>query len=275
MPKGAADSMERLCLAAGVLKPWMCRLFARRWYQRFTAGFVNRFWPGELMRLTLRKRFVDDEVRVAIDEGARQVLIVGAGFDTLGLRIAEEFPSVAVVEVDMPATAERRRTAIEKMGSARSNHTVVGADLSKKSMGDVIRAVPGWKADATTVTVAEGVVMYLDEDQVTAFLGQIKDSTGPGSRLVLSYLLADSKGRPQLGRFSGLTRASLKFVGEPLKWCVYEQELPEFLGAAGFHLVSPGDRYDLRRRYLVPIGIAQPVGDMERFAVAASAQLAA
>ena len=275
MPKGAADSVERLCLAAGVIKPWMSRLFANRWYQRFTVGLVDRFWPGELMRLTLRKRFVDDEVRSAIEEGASQVLIVGAGFDTLGLRIAEEFPSVAVVDVDMPATAERKRAAIEELGIGSANYNLVGADLSKRSVGDVIRASSGWDADAATVTVAEGVVMYLDEDKVTAFLGQIKESTGPGSRLVFSYLLADSKGRPQLGRFGGLTRASLKLVGEPLKWCVYEQELPGFLEAAGFRLETPRDRYDLRSRYLLPVGIAEPVGETERFAVAASLRIAA
>ena len=50
------------------------------------------------------------------------VLIVGAGFDTLGLRIADAHPSVRVVEVDVPATAERRRKAIAKMGWRPGNH---------------------------------------------------------------------------------------------------------------------------------------------------------
>ncbi|UCD25460.1 MAG: class I SAM-dependent methyltransferase, partial [Gemmatimonadota bacterium] len=122
MPDGAADSVERLCLAAGVIKPWMCRLFASNWYRRLVTGLTERFWPGELMRLTLRKRFVDDEVRSAIRAGACQVLIVGAGFDTLGLRAAAAFPSVRVVEVDVPATVERRRKAIEKTGGSPENH---------------------------------------------------------------------------------------------------------------------------------------------------------
>ena len=68
---------------------------------------------------------------------------------------------------------------------------------------------------------------------------------------------------------------TLKLAGEPLKWCVYEQELPEFLEAAGYHLETPKDRYDLRSRYLLPVGIAEPVGETERFAVAASVQIAA
>ena len=275
MPEGAADSVKRLCLAAGVLKPWMCRLFANRWYQRLTAGLLERFWPGELMRLTLRKRFVDDEVRVAIGEGASQILIVGAGFDTLGLRVAEAFPLVRVVEVDLPATAQRRRKAIEKLGGSPDNHHVVGIDLSKRSLSEVLHRATGWQDDAPSMTVAEGVVMYLEEDAVSAFLRQIRDNTGVGSKLVFSYLLADDKGRPHMGRWSGLTRASLKLVGEPLRWAAYQSELPEFLDAAGFGLLTPPDGLDLRQRYLTPLGIQQPVGQTERFAVAESVSLAA
>jgi methyltransferase (TIGR00027 family) len=270
MPDGAAESTEDLCLVAGVLKPWMCRLFAKPWYRKLVAGLTERFWPGELMRLTLRKRFIDDEIRAAISEGASQVLIVGAGFDTVGLRIAEQFPDVTVLELDVQPTAEKRRNAIEKMGASRDNHRVIGANLARSSLEDVVRAVPEWQADANTVAVAEGVIMYLDQDEVSAFLAQIRDVTGDGSRLVFSYLLADEKGRPKLGRWSGFTRASLKLIGEPLKWCVYERELPDFLRAAGFALLN-SDRCNLKQRYLEPAGIGVPVAQTERYAIAASA----
>ena len=32
--------------------------------------------------------------------GAKQVVILGAGFDTLALRLSEQFPSVKFIEVD-------------------------------------------------------------------------------------------------------------------------------------------------------------------------------
>ena len=86
---------------AGVVTPWMERLFGSRWYRGLVARLMKKMGPGELLRLTLRKRFVDDEVRTAIDDGARQLLIVGAGFDTLGLRVTQDVSDVVVVEVDL------------------------------------------------------------------------------------------------------------------------------------------------------------------------------
>ncbi len=268
LPQGAGDSVERLSLAAGILKPWMCRLFERAWYRRLMNGMVEKMAAGELMRFTLRKRFVDDEVRAAIADGARQVLVVGAGFDTLGLRMAEAFPHVTVVEVDAPATAARRRSAIAKMGATRANLHVVAADLAVARLSDVVGSIPDWQTDARSVAAAEGVLMYLDEGEVRALLGEIKNITGSETRVVFTYVSPDDKGRPYLGRLGALTRGALKLIGEPLRWAVRGEELRGFLEQSGFCLLGPGDRFDLRQRYLVPAGIDQEVGRLERFAVA-------
>jgi methyltransferase (TIGR00027 family) len=250
------------------MQPWMCGLFDNQWYQRFFTGVVDRLWPGELMRLVLRKRFFDDEVRAAIADGASQVLVVGAGFDTLGLRMAETFQNIRVVEVDAPSTAEKRRAAIGRLGVALSNHTVVAADLSIARMDVVFRDVCGWDGGARTVVVAEGVLMYLAEDDVRSFLAQVRHNCGSESTVVFSYLTADSQGRPDMGRWSGWSRLSLKLMGEPLQWSVREGELEPFIAGAGFRLLGPPERCDLRERYLKPAGIAAPVGMLERFAVA-------
>jgi methyltransferase (TIGR00027 family) len=203
LPEGAADSIERLSLEARVLKPWMCRLFKRQWYRRLMERTVDWLGPGELMRLTLRKRFVDDEVRAAIEAGAGQVLIVGAGFDTLGLRVAESFPDVSVVELDAPATAKLRRRAIAGTDSSHSNHHLEGVDLASTALGDTLRTMSQWDATSQTVVVAEGVLMYLSASEVAAFLRTIRANSGAASRLVFSYVTTDEKGRPYFGRLSG------------------------------------------------------------------------
>ncbi len=268
LPKGAADSTERLTLGAGVVRPWMVRLFERPWYRRIVDWLVGKMGPGELMRLTLRKRFVDDEIRAAIGDGAKQVLIVGAGFDTAGLRTAEAFPDVVVVELDTAATIARKREAIDRMGERRTNHHLVAADLARTSLAHVLRTVPDWREDIRSVAVAEGVIMYLDETEVAVFLGAIRDNTGPGSRLVFTYVMADDQGRPYLGPLSGFIRTSLKLIGEPLRWAVREGELVALLERTGFQLADEPERFDMQGRYLVPLGIDRPVGQMERFAVA-------
>jgi methyltransferase (TIGR00027 family) len=268
LPHGAADSVERLCLEAGVLKPWMCRLFESKWYRRFVDFTVQRFGPGELWRLTLRKRFVDEEVRDAISEGALQLLIVGTGFDTLGLRVARAFPDVTVVEVDTKSTVQQRADALKRMGMDCDNHQMVGADLALSSLDELLGSLACWQPEAKSVAVAEGVLMYLDEPEVVSFLREIKGSCGLGSRLIFSHLRADEKGRPYMGRLSGAVRTSLMLVGEPVRWGVRDGELEPFMKRSGFRLAGPPDRVDLGRRYLAPLGIEEAVGRIERFAIA-------
>jgi methyltransferase (TIGR00027 family) len=268
LPEGVADSVEQLALEAGVLKPWMCRLFESSWYQPFVERTMEWLGQGELWRLTLRKRFVDDEVRAAIDNGARQLLIIGAGFDTLGLRIAGSLPDITVVEVDTKSTVEPRRMALESLGADHENHHMVGADLAASSLSDVLRSTPNWQRELKSVAVAEGVLMYLDASEVQSLLEQIKSNCGLGSRLVFSYIGADLKGRPYMGKLSGMIRASLVLVGEPLRWGVRDGELEPYLSRSGFRLAEPVERFDLGVRYLAPRGIEQQVGKMEQVAVA-------
>ncbi len=261
MPEGAAASIEEFALASGVLKPWMCRLFEQEWYRRSIVGMMGSLWPGELMRLVLRKRFMDDEVRAAIKKGATQLLIVGAGFDTLGLRIARAAPDVRVVEMDTPATAAKRLASIQRLELVRPNHAVMPADLDRVSLGKVLEAVTEWDVETRTVVVAEGVLMYLTNDDVIGFLSAVREQSGQGSCLVFSYLMTDREGRPNMGRWSGLSRVSLRLVGEPLRWGLRDGELESFLDSAGFHLLGPPQRYDFHDRYLAAEGVDEPVAN--------------
>lgn len=268
LPEGAAESIERLCLAAGVLKPKQIRLFEAPWFRRFAQWLDKAVFKGEFMRLTLRKRFVDDEVRAAIDAGAQQLLIIGPGFDTLGLRIAARHAEVTVLEVDAPATAERRRAALQRMNGRYSNHQLVSADLSQTSLRDTVRNVDDWRPNLQTAVVAEGVIMYLTEAEVSALLEDIREMTAPGSRLVFTYIKTDAKGQPTVGGLTKVLRVSLAIVGEPFRWGMQPQLLEAFLEQRGFRLCGPPNRFDLRSRYLIPSGIDQRVGDAELMGVA-------
>jgi hypothetical protein len=96
LPKGAATSTERLLLQAGLLKPWMLRLLGAPWYGRLLTSIEKRTVPSQSLIIGLRKRFIDDETRAALAGGSRQVLVVGAGLDTLCWRLAPEHPDVTL-----------------------------------------------------------------------------------------------------------------------------------------------------------------------------------
>ena len=56
--------------------------------------------PGLMLHFILRKRWIEDAVRGALARGCRQVVVLGAGFDTLAARLAPQFPAVRFLEID-------------------------------------------------------------------------------------------------------------------------------------------------------------------------------
>ncbi len=258
LPKGAAASTERLMLRAGLLKPWMLRLFSAPWYGRLLTSIEKRTVPGQSLMVGLRKRFMDDETRAALAGGSRQVLVVGAGLDTLCWRLAPEYPDVTFVEVDHPATQAVKRGALDAMGPRPPNLHLLGVDLSRTPLEEALSGLPVWRKEASSVVIAEAVLMYLEEAHVSAFLMAVHRCTGPGSRLIFTYILNDLNGKPTTSRgMRWVIDQSLRAAGEPLLWSVREGALGPFVERHGFRLDDSPERVDLHRRYLVPAGLSE------------------
>src|SRR5882762_4680544 len=93
--------------------------------------------PGLLLHFMLRKRWIEEAVRAALAEGWEQVVVIGAGFDTLAARLSIEFPRASFLEIDHPATQAGKRVA---MGSAPGNLHFIAADLSRTRLQDALSA---------------------------------------------------------------------------------------------------------------------------------------
>ncbi len=268
LPAGAADSIRALALACGVVRPWMLKLFRSRRYRAGVERSVAWFGSGELLRLTLRKRYVDDELRAAVSRGAEQVLILGPGFDTVGPRLARDFPELLVVEVDTPATASRRAQGLKATFGVPENLHILGRDLDREPLGGLLHD-RGWNPDSRSAAVAEGVLMYLTPGEVRGLLRTLKGHGDAGGTLVFTYMKVDERGRPFVGHASSFSRLTLRLMGEPLQWGVPPDGLQRFLGPEGFRLVDAPDPGELARRYLAPMEAGdRVVGGVERFAVA-------
>src|SRR5258706_11942164 len=104
VPRGAAGLCAR-CLAA--LSPRrlaaveLASRGALRWVVRLA---VRATIPGLLAHFMLRKRWIEEAARAALADGIGQLVVVGAGFDTLAARLAPEYPQAKFIELDHPAT---------------------------------------------------------------------------------------------------------------------------------------------------------------------------
>ncbi len=267
LPAGAAETTATLMQAAGLRAAWQRRLERSAGARSMLAWGEQKLLPGHSTHLALRKRAVDDETRAAVEAGATQVLNVGAGLDTLALRLAPAYPRVRFVEVDHPATQSLKRHAVEQLGLP-PNVQLYPADLAETPLPEVLDA-RDWDRGARSVVIIEGMLMFLDGNEIADFLRGTADVMGHGSRLVGTYLLPDPPGRPRPSLGGGLNRLSQEVLGEPPRWTVTTEALVALLVETGFTPGSSPGRVDLRLRYLVPAGLDDlPLATTERLLLA-------
>ena len=239
LPAGLVETTAKLLVASGAVG-----VKAMRWVR--SAGMVKVYrafdplLPGQFEAFGYRKAFCDRQVRGAIATGATQVLVLGAGYDTLAWRLAPEFPDVDFFEVDHPPTARRKARGIAAMGQ-RGNLHLLAQDLAEKQLTDVLNDTQEWDSRGQTVIIAEGLVLYLPPDAVADLFRQCAAVAGPESRIAFSYIPMGADGRPDAGKRTGLMLWLQKLTGEPWLSSIAPDELGEFLGGTGWRLtdVSP------------------------------------
>lgn len=96
-PPGIVEATAKLLVASGLVSATVVR-WCRS--QRMVAVYEAFDWmmPGQFEAFADRKAFCERQVREGICKGTTQVLTLGAGYDTLGWRLAPEFIDVEFFE---------------------------------------------------------------------------------------------------------------------------------------------------------------------------------
>jgi len=244
-PPGTVQATTKLLVASGATGARTVRWSSS---QRMVSIYEAFDWmlPGQFEAFAHRKAFCERQARDGIGASADQVLVLGAGYDTLGWRLAPEFPDVNFFEVDHPATARLKAKGINVMGQ-RDNLYLIAEDLGKRKLVDVLNSNESWNQNSQTVIVAEGLLMYLPPEAVRDLFCQCAEVTGTGSRIALSYIPTGADGRPDAGRWTGLMLWLQKAIGEPWMWSIQPKELGPFLEESGwtndFEAAGTTDKY--------------------------------
>lgn len=198
-----------------------------RWAEQLThPGIMAHYWH--------RKRWIETRCRVAIGEGFGRVIILGAGFDTLGCRLAEEFNHIDVVEIDHPATQGAKRAALGADAVLqRNNLSFVELDLEFDSF-----PIPLVNERRATVVIVEGVLMYLSHSDVDRLFASLRKMRAERIRIIFSFMTRWPGGSTGFRPRSWLVERWLRLQGEPFTWAIEPQTMLDFLAARGFRLVD-------------------------------------
>ncbi|MEU6343198.1 SAM-dependent methyltransferase [Streptomyces sp. NPDC046977] len=230
---------------------------------------IDRHWPaGPRASAVVRTRLIDDLVRDALAHDARQLVLLGAGYDSRAFRL-DAARTATVFEVDHPATQAVKRTLVTTWAEAGHPHDdirFVPADLMRQDLGEALRRA-GLR-DEPAVVVWEGVTNYLDEPSVHTTLTALAATTAPGSRIVFTYM--DRRALDGTGGFAGVEAwaASVRAAGEPFTFGFLPGELPGYLAARGLALTLDLSARDAAERYLEPLGRHEPAAPFYRIAQA-------
>jgi methyltransferase (TIGR00027 family) len=217
---------------------------------RAKLGLMQRFSvPGFYLHFVLRKRCIENFARESVrDDG--QLIVLGAGFDTLSLRMARTHPEMRVVEIDHPATQTWKRTCLEGLeGSDRVR--LMPLDLTRGTFGELLRDGAHQPGRPATF-VAEGLLMYLSESDVQDTLLRIREACGPGTRVVFTCMDERSPGDFLFRNATRLMQAWLGWKHERFTWGLPRDKMADFLGASGYKLMDSMADTELRESLLSP-----------------------
>ncbi len=214
-----------------------------------------------LLYMQVRTRVLDDAVRAFVAAGGRQLVLLGAGYDCRALRLPELAQST-IFEIDHPATQGHKRATLERIG-AHSPARYVTWDFEARPLAELPAALAGAGHDAArpTLTIWEGVTMYLTAPAIDASLRAIRAWSAAGSELAMTYFA-----RARLATPSLRTRAVQAIVarfGEPWRWGWEPAELPVYLADRGWTLARDLPMSEAARA-LLPAAAAARVSDPER-----------
>jgi len=219
------------------------------------AAFIKeteRDLDGLVTHVVYRKPWITDRVREALGAGVDQLVILGAGCDTLSLRLGQTV-HVKVFELDRGPVIDFRRRVLQEHSALADNVRLLAIDSHEQDLGAMLRA-NGFDQNRPAAIVAEGVIEYLTGDAVERLFAFAREMGAPRSRLIFTFLATKVYEQGDID----VLRNELHEGGETLKFGLVPERIDQFLGARGFRILEMATPEKIRQETVPSVGA--PVG---------------
>jgi len=241
------------------------KILKTKWLYYFI-WFVERLLlPGMVLHYVLRKRYIEEVVLNIINKGeACQIVILAAGFDSLACRLSKRFPQVNFIEVDHPATQESKKRILEEIGLLMPNVAFLAVDFSSEKLEDKLLAMKQFNPQANTLFIAEGITMYLDENQINELLKFASSQ----NQFIFTFMERQEDGKIDFKNTHSIVNFWLNWKKEKFRWGISQSEVPNFLRDRKFLLEEIVAHNKLRSKYLSAFSNNEPLAEGECICVA-------
>ncbi len=226
------------------------------------SGLYERMAPGANAYILLRERYIDDFLKGELGPGLKQVVILGAGYDTRAYRIPG-IEKTRVFEVDERATQNRKKELLVKVVNPVPTFvSFVPVNFNTESLGAALHGA-GYDENAKTAFIWQGVTYFLTSEGVDKTLAFIAGKSGEGSTVVFDYMYNETL-RDETRKDVKMLKRSARISGEAYLFGIDKGCVSDFLHHRGFAEVQDKTLEDLKQKYFtganagrsVPSGIA-------------------
>ncbi|WP_111979968.1 class I SAM-dependent methyltransferase [Algibacillus agarilyticus] len=204
--------------------------------------------PGITVHYVLRKSYIEEQALKAISEGVTQVVNLGAGFDTLAWRLHHVHSQVNFIEIDHPDTHKVKSEALlSDSSNKKDNMHFLSVDFTQQDLYSALDEFSAFDATRKTLYICEGVMMYLEVDEVNAIFSAIDKLTGADSLLLFTCL--EPQHSPK-NNVRSLLFSYLNMIGEPIKWELESQYMNKYLADKNCKFLALADTPELKKHFI-------------------------
>jgi methyltransferase (TIGR00027 family) len=230
-------------------------------------SLIDGHWSGARGTVVVRTRYIDDLLGAALRRGVDQVVILGAGFDCRAYRI-RGIERTRVFEVDHPLTQGQKQDVLRRrLGGLPPHVAMLAIDFNMHTLDTVMPGF-GYRREAQTFFICEGVTHYLSAGAVDTLFRYVARNAAVGSQMVFTYIHRAALDGSVTFAGAERTLAAVRQAGEPYTFGFDPAALPQYLAARGLILIEDVGASTYRERYLIPLGREQePLAEFQRAAV--------
>ncbi len=197
---------------------------------------TNELTPGIYEYIIARTLFMDEVFTQALKESIPQIVFLGAGYDSRGIRFNHINNGTRIIELDMAAIQNRKIKCLKKNKIKIPEYlTFTPIDFNNQSLGSVLTSA-GFQKGKRTLFIWEGVSMYLEAQSVRDTLTFIQQSSTSNSLLAFDFVVSFSD--KDVDKYHGakkmLRYMNDKYKDEPFTFSMDGENIADFLGEC-FH----------------------------------------
>lgn len=223
-------------------------LYKYSFFRKYIDSIVQSKIPGALSSGIARTKYIDDLLLSSINKGVKQVVILGAGFDTRALRL-DFLKTIPVIEIDHPNTSNFKAEVYKKhLGKLPENVQFYQIDFNKQSL-DELATQHNFDLSVPTTIIWEGVTNYLTAEAVANTFSFIS-KFAQNSTIIFTYVHKDILENPESFLGGKKLLKDLNNLEEKWTFGFKPEELSGYLNQFDLHLTEDLGAAEYRNRYL-------------------------